>query len=229
MTITLYDLANHEDCRFSPYCWRVKMALAHKGLDVAAEATPFHKIKEIADGGFKTVPVIRDGDRLVGDSFDIAVYLEETYPDRPSLFGGPGGQAAARLIEGYANAVIMSSLVPLVVKDVHDQLHPDDRSYFKETREARIGAKFDDLHARRDDNLPGFDKALMPLRLMLKKQPFVGGDGPNFCDYIIFGTLQWKRVTSPYAALAEDDPIADWFGRCLDLHDGLGRSMPAAA
>ena len=229
MAITLFDLSNDQDCRFSPYCWRVRMALAHKGLDVQTSATPFHKIKEIEGGDFKTLPVIRDGDRFVQDSFDIAVYLEEAYPDRPSLFGGPGGQAAARLIEGYANASIMGAIVPLVVKDVHDQLHPDDQAYFRTTREARIGASFEDLHAKREANKAGLDKALMPLRLMLKKQPFVGGAAPNFGDYILFGSLQWPRVTSPFELLGADDPAADWFERCLELHDGLGRSMPAAA
>ena len=32
--IKLYDLAAAEDDRrFSPYCWRTKMALKHKGLE----------------------------------------------------------------------------------------------------------------------------------------------------------------------------------------------------
>ena len=31
----LYDLAGaQDDRRFSPYCWRTRMALAHKGLSV---------------------------------------------------------------------------------------------------------------------------------------------------------------------------------------------------
>jgi hypothetical protein len=31
----LYELAGaDENRRFSPYCWRIRMALAHKGLDV---------------------------------------------------------------------------------------------------------------------------------------------------------------------------------------------------
>ena len=35
MAITLYDLCGAEsDRRFSPFCWRIKMALAHKGLVV---------------------------------------------------------------------------------------------------------------------------------------------------------------------------------------------------
>jgi hypothetical protein len=33
MAIKLYDLAGAEtDRRFSPYCWRARMALVHKGL-----------------------------------------------------------------------------------------------------------------------------------------------------------------------------------------------------
>ena len=33
--IKMYDLAGaDEKRRFSPYCWRIRMALAHKGLDV---------------------------------------------------------------------------------------------------------------------------------------------------------------------------------------------------
>jgi hypothetical protein len=39
MTITMYDLAGAEmDRRFSPFCWRSRMALAHKGL--AVETVP---------------------------------------------------------------------------------------------------------------------------------------------------------------------------------------------
>jgi hypothetical protein len=35
MARTLYDLAGADpDLRFSPYCWRTRLALAHKGLEV---------------------------------------------------------------------------------------------------------------------------------------------------------------------------------------------------
>ena len=37
----LYELAGaDENRRFRPYCWRVRMALAHKGLEV--ESLPWH-------------------------------------------------------------------------------------------------------------------------------------------------------------------------------------------
>jgi len=63
---------------------------------------------------------------------------------------------------------------------------------------------------------------------MLGRQSFVGAAAPLFGDYIVFGVLQWARIVSPAVLLAADDPVTDWFGRCLDLYDGMGRKMYAA-
>ena len=102
MTILLYDLVGADPARpFSPHCWKVAMALAHKGLAFDSVPTPFTAVPDVEGGVSKTVPVIRDGGAVVADSFAIAEYLEETYPDRPSLFGGPGGMAMARFVERW--------------------------------------------------------------------------------------------------------------------------------
>ena len=69
MAIKLYDLAGAEaDRRFSPYCWRTKMALAHKGLDF--ETIPWHFTDKsaIAFSGSERVPVIVDDETSVADS-----------------------------------------------------------------------------------------------------------------------------------------------------------------
>ena len=56
MAITLYDLAGAEDDRrFSPYCWRVKMALKHKGLAFETIPWRFTEKEAIAFSGSKTV------------------------------------------------------------------------------------------------------------------------------------------------------------------------------
>ena len=69
MTIKLYDLAAAEDDRrFSPYCWRIKMALAHKGLAVETIPWRFTEKDVLAFSGSGTVPVIVDGGRAVADS-----------------------------------------------------------------------------------------------------------------------------------------------------------------
>ena len=229
MAIILHDLAGADGRRFSPFCWRAKMALAHKGLAFETRATPFTGIKAIGGGTEKTVPVIEDRGRVVRDSFDIALYLEETYPDRPTLFGGDGGKAMARFIESWANATLGAQIVTLCVKDIHDCLSEEDKGYFRESREKRFGRALEAVQEGRESRVEAARQALMPLRLMLRRQPFIGGEGPLFADYIVFGSLQWPRVVSSFPILAEDDPVREWFERCLDLFDGLGRDMPAAA
>ena len=60
-----------------------------------------------------------DGERTVSDSWTIASYLEETYPDRPSLFGGATGKALARFVNNWADAVVHFGMIRLVVADIH--------------------------------------------------------------------------------------------------------------
>ena len=229
MAINLYDLAAADGRRFSPYCWRAKMALAHKGLAFETKPTPFTAIRSICGGGEKSVPVIEDRGRVVRDSFDIALYLEEAYPDRPTLFGGEGGKATARFVESWANGTLHPQLITLCVKDIHDALTEDDKVYFRENREKRFGRSLEAVQEGRESRLDAARQALAPLRATLQRQPFIGGERPLFVDYIVFGSLQWPRVVSSFRIPAEDDPVRDWFERCLDLHGGLGRDAPAAA
>lgn len=228
MTIILHDLVGADPARpFSPHCWKVTMALAHKGLPFERNNVCFTKVPEVEGGVSKSVPVIRDGSQVIADSFLIAAYLEETYPDRPSLFGGEGGQAMARFVEAWSQSTVHAALNVIVLKEIHDILAPEDQAYFMPSREARLGKTFEEVAERREAEIEGFSAKLTPLRVMLKSQPWIGGSTPLFADYIVFGALQWARVTSSAKLLQEDDPVFDWFERCLDLFDGLGRSVPA--
>src|SRR4051812_9997684 len=80
------------------------------------------------------------------------------------------------------------------------------------------------VQADRDDRLTAFRESLLPIRLVLRKQPWLGGPTPSYADHIVAGTLMWPRCASRFPLLAEDDPIAIWFGRMLDQYGGLGRS-----
>jgi glutathione S-transferase len=229
MTRSLYTLCGANPAqRFSPHSWKIVMALSHKGLDFAERPTPFTAIRSIEDGFSPTVPVLDDGGRLVRDSFDIALYLEDTYPDRPTLFGGEGGKALSRMVEGYVQTILQAALMKIIVKDIHDCLAPADQAYFRTTREQRLGRTLEDVEAHHASELAALQPRLEPVRHLLKFQPFLGGGGPLFADYILFGALQWARVVSPKRLLAADDPVHDWFERCLDLHQGCGRQVKAA-
>jgi len=229
MTILLYELVGDDPSRpFSPHCWKAAMALAHKGLDFQSMPTTFTGVPSVEEGMSKIVPVIRDGHKVVADSFDIALYLDEAYPDRPTLFGGEGGQAMARFIERWSQLTIHPYLGAAALTDIHAGLGPLDKDYFRESREKRYGKKLEDVSADREVGLVAFRTSLEPLRSMLSYQPFIGGQSPLFADYIVFGAFQWVRVVSPFQTLADGDPVADWFGRCLDLHGGLGRRVTAS-
>lgn len=231
MTILLYDLVGSDKERpFSPHCWKAAMALAHKGLDFRSVPTSFTEVPNVEGGMSKTVPVIRDGDHVVSDSFAIALYLDDTYPDRPTLFAGEGGKALARFVERWSQLTIHPFLGAAAMVDIHDRLGPADQAYFRDSREKRNnGRTLESVASERDQRHAEFLKKLEPLRSMLTYQPYIGGRSPLFADYIVFGAFQWVRVTSPFEYLPGDDPIADWFERCLDLNGGLARKVPAAA
>jgi glutathione S-transferase len=230
MARVLYTLCGADAARrFSPHSWKIVMALHHKGLDFEERPTPFTAIPKIEGGFSPTVPVLDDNGRLVRDSFDIALYLEETYPDRPSLFAGQGGKAVSRGIEGYTQFVVQAALMRIIVKDIHDVLAPEDQAYFRKSREGRLGRSLEDVTADWETEAAAFSAKLEPMRHVLRVQKFLGGDGPLFADYILFGALQWARITSPKPVLKADDPVRDWFERCLDLHGGLPRDVRPAA
>jgi glutathione S-transferase len=228
MAIIMHDLAGADpDLRFSPYCWRTRFAAAHKGLPLETIPWRFTDTAAIAFSGQGRVPVIRDGERVVHDSWAIAEYLEETYP-MPALFGGPTGRAHARFINAWADSVLMPAIAPFIVRDLLGVLAPQDEAYFRSSREARFGRTLEDVQADRDMRVAGFRQGLTPLRLVLRHQPWLGGPAPSYADHIVLGTLMWPRCVSRFELLEADDPVTAWQARGLALYGGLGRGAVTA-
>ncbi|MSP48638.1 MAG: glutathione S-transferase family protein [Alphaproteobacteria bacterium] len=226
MTVTLYDLAGADPARrFSPYCWRIRMALAHKGLDVDARPWRFTEKDAIAFSGQGLVPVIVDGGRVVADSWEIARYLEAAYPDRPSLFAG--AVQPIRFIASWTDRVVQPQIGRMIIADVAAILDDKDRAYFRDSREKRFGAILEAVQADRDQRLAPFRQSLEPIRVVLSGSPWLGGEAPSFADYAVFGAFQWARCSSPFRLLAEDDPIFAWHRRVRRLFDGLADQAPA--
>ena len=227
----LYDLVGEDPaCRFSPFCWRSRLALAHKGLDVETVPWRFTETERLGFSGQGKVPVLVDGDRVVSDSWAIACWLEDRYPDRPSLFGGEGGRAASLFVNGWADGVLHPQVARMVVADIPPLLAPADRAYFRESREQRFGMPLERVSADRAERVQAFRRELLqPLRATLGQQPWLGGEAPGYADYIVFGAFQWARVCSAFELLEGGDPVAAWRERVLDLHGGLARRAPARA
>lgn len=224
--LKLFDLAGADAARrFSPYCWRIRMALAHKGLEVETIPWRFTEKAVLAPSGQGRVPVLVDGDTWLHESWDIACHLEDRYPDRPSLFGGATGRAHCRLHSTQGDWVA-GQIARFIVRDVYDHLADCDKAYFRESREKRFGMALEAVVADRDARLATFRENLGGLRATLKAQAFFGGAAPTYADYALFGPFQWARCTSPYRLLEADDPVAQWCGRLLDAFGGLARAAP---
>lgn len=230
MTIVLYDLADAEGRRFSSNCWRTQFALAHKGLAYETVPTRFTDIPDVCGGGHKTIPVIQDGETVVSDSWAIVLYLEQTYPDRPSLFGAGGVNGPARtfseFLQHWGMRAFSFPLLHVIIKDIYDRLDPADQPYFRESRETRFGKTLEEMVENREQTLKEFRAGLNPLRTVLADQPFLSGAEPLYPDYIATAALLWARAMSPLKFLEDDDPLVPWLERMLDLYDGLARNQP---
>jgi glutathione S-transferase len=228
MAITLYDLAGAEaERRFSPFCWRTKMALAHKGIEVETVPWRFTEKDKLPQPNGGRVPVIVDGGQVVHDSSAIADHLETRYSDRPSLFGGEAARALTRFVQNWTETVLQPGLVGFVVLDICRHAAPQDQAYFRQSREERFGRTLEEVVKDRNARLPAFRESLTPLRRTVERQKFLTGDAPAYADYIIFGAFQWARAISDFELLAADDPVAAWRGRLLDAFGGLARKSPA--
>ena len=219
MTRLLYDLAAaDESIRFSPYCWRIKLALAHKNLEY--ETIPWHFTDKtiIAFSGSDKVPVLVDGSQVVADSQNIAEYLDENYANEPPLFGDPPARALTIFIRNWSERVLQPALVPILMPDIFHQLVERDQEYFRTTREARPGCSIEELAARRPAAIANFKVALAPLLATLKDQKFIAGDAPNYADHIIFGALQWARLMSSTPLLDENGPLPNYMSAVLETY-----------
>ncbi len=226
--IQLFELLGAEDRRYSQFSWRARMALKHKGLKF--EITPIRLTdkESIAFANSSSVPVMVDGEAVHTDSWDIAVYLETAYPDAPSLFGGEIGFGLTRVINSWCDRAVNVAFGPLIVRDVLDAAHPDDRKYFRETMERMFGRTLEEVQEEREARVKNLYRTLDPIRTSFRKgQAYVCGEVPGYADYVVFSQFQWARVVSPFKLLDADDPVFAWRERMLDLFDGFARRTVA--
>jgi len=216
----LYDLAGADaKFRFSPYCWRIKMALAHKNLPYETVAWRFTDKEAIAFSGQGMVPVLVDGANVVADSQKIAEYLEVNYPNEASLFGDPPSRALTQFIRAWAEQVLHPAIARVVLPDIFfHRLHENDKAYFRDTRERAWGMRIEDFRAGRAEYVAAMEAALAPLRTTLGLQNFIAGSSPSYADHIVFGALQWARMASSTALFKEDDRIVDWMKAVLSTY-----------
>ena len=227
MSLTLYERVGHEGRRPSPFSWRARYALAHKGLEAEFVPVRFAQVEEIrALSGQHMVPVLVDGETVVPDSWAIAAHLEDRFPDRPTLFGDATARAMMHFLNTWTDQVLMPSLRPLIYADFPAVLDPGDRAYFRETREAMVGASLEDFCADRAAHEASFVAVIAPFTEVLSARDHLCGTSPAYADYIVFSAFQMARLGSPTDVLSPGDPVFAWRARMIALFDGMADLFP---
>ncbi len=222
-TITLFDLVLASGCTISPFVWRTKYALKHKGFDIELVPNGFTGIKELTGGRSERLPVIVDDGQWVIDSWKIAEYLDAKYPDRPMLFAGDSMKVLTKFIDQWLWRTAIRVWIRCYILDYHDLSMPRDHAYVRESRERILGGRLEELQAGREERLPLVPPALEPLRVLLKETRWLGGSQPNYADYCILAVFLWAASVAKVPPLHDDDPLRDYIDRGFELYGGLGR------
>ena len=228
MTIKLYDLALADpDVRISPFCWLAKFGLLHKGIEFETVPLRFTEKDNYPDKDHGKLPILDHKGELVCDSANILAFLDKEYKDAP-LTATAGERAAADFYGAWLSAHLYPALGPMMFVRVHAAAHDDDKGYFRETREKRLGSTLEELAAT-----PGLkdklEAALTTLSVPLARHKFLGGDQSNLSDYLVMSAFMWQRSVTTETLFETPQPVAAWQERMLDLFGGYGREAKRAA
>src|SRR5262249_52188907 len=118
MRLTFYERVGLEGRRPSPFSWRIRYALAHKGIDFDVHPVRFADVETIRRlSGQHLTPIIDDNGKVTHETWDIANYLEDQFPNRPSLFGGAAGKGMARFINLWSDMQLAPPLRRVIYAD----------------------------------------------------------------------------------------------------------------
>jgi len=226
--ITLWELGGKDGRRYSLFSWRTRMALRHKQLDFETVPVRMSDKAAIAFSGGKTVPIIKDDESVVRDSWKIAEHLEDRYPQAPTLFGGEIGHGVTQAFNVWVDRALVLPMLAVIVADVHERVDTADERYFRESMEKVLKTTLEDARKGRADAMARLARAQEPMQALLKRQPWICGAQPAYADYILFSVFQWARVMSPGDVLSSSEPLHAWRERLLDLHGGFARGVPTA-
>ncbi|MDB9529247.1 glutathione S-transferase family protein [Oscillatoria sp. CS-180] len=204
----------------SAYSEKVKLILDYKQLPYKAiEVTPgVGQIELFQMSGQRKVPVLKDGTEVVPDSTEIALYLEEKYPERPLLptdsyqkglclaiedwadesLGIQGRKAMIGAFSQHPNfrTALLPAATPDLVKNLVGAVPGDILSILG----AGVGFGPEDIK----EATRVLKQALKSLCLMLSDHPYLVGDQPTLADLAVAGiTMYIKFPSSQYVDLPE--------------------------
>ncbi len=186
---------------FAQYCEKVRLILDYKGLDYKkVEVTPgIGQLEVFKMSGQRQVPVLKDGDTVIADSTEIALYLDRKYPEKPLIPTEPLLRGQCLLIEEWADESIgvkgrqafigainhyqnfRTSILPKNTPDLLKNLVGAMPSEFLDVLGIGVGLGFEVFKAAQKS----LKQDLEALSLILQNQPYLVTDKPTLADLTV--------------------------------------------
>ncbi|KAI7857628.1 hypothetical protein BDC45DRAFT_500269 [Circinella umbellata] len=224
---------------WSPNTCKTRFALNYKGIPYKTVWLKFpeigKKIPEITKNeACHTVPIIidvRNGNKVVHESWKIANYLEEAYPDTPSLFHGNIG--AHFFIHEYCTRRLLPKIFKLSVLKVAEKAG-EHQQWFIQTREKAFKTSLDKFVGDQSIHAKAITENLVAPGRVLKHYPYLTGTQVGWADICLASYITFLRVMRPdqFQALIVNDKKAgtdfvEWLKR-MDKYMQLNPPAPAA-
>ncbi|KAH8647339.1 hypothetical protein BX600DRAFT_420429 [Xylariales sp. PMI_506] len=235
--ILFYDIASAPPrATYAPNPWKTRYALNFKGANYKTEWVELPDVtrtrKDLgaapcrfwADGEpFYTLPLVKNpaNGEVVGDTFDIAIYLDKLYPEGPALIP-PRSTAAFRAFNAQVDAVFTYTAL-LWCHGIPFNPATAEQSKAEFCRRAKV-ERWDQLELKgeaREKLLQESEAKLGELAKLFShpQEPFLEGAEASYADIIIGGWLACMNRTLPEG---EWEVIASWHeGRWGKLHSAL--------
>jgi len=216
--LKLYELDNVEGQSTSPFVWRIKFALQHKGITYESVPMGFSGIRHIGQGlvetgAPKTLPIVEYAGVFISESWAIAEWLDEAFPDHPPLFSSQPELAMVRFFDKWFATAVLPPMFRSCVYQIFEHVRPEEQDYFRTTRERMFRQTLEAVAADSENYLAQMREALLPMRLALRSAPYLGGDQPTYADYIAWGAFVGFSFIVRRPLLAPDDALQSWTER----------------
>lgn len=193
----------------SHYCEKVRLILDYKQLSYkTVEVTPgVGQVELYRLAGQRQVPVLKDGDTVVADSSAIALYLDETYPERPVLPADGAMRGLCLMLEDWADESIgpnarkamigafsqhpsfRTALLPASTPDVVKGLVSAVPGDLLNLLGSGIGFGPDDIKAAS----LSLHQALSSICAVLSEHPYLVGLQPTLADFAVAGISMYLK------------------------------------
>ncbi|CEP19721.1 hypothetical protein [Parasitella parasitica] len=229
--LVFYDLEllNKPGLVWSPNTCKTRYALNLKHIPYETRWVNFGDIQTVIPAITKrserpTVPIIVHNDKPVVDSWDIAVYLEEQFPNNPSLFHG--NVALHNFFLQYSNKYINGSIYRIVLLDVHASTGDEKlQGWFRKDRESSMrGKSLEQFAGDVNDNVTKLKTGIALVSSHLKDHPYVTGDRPGWADVVLLSHLTFLVAFKPEifeTAVLSDERIRAWWDRTEHIRTGV--------